>query len=191
MHRTISLKEKGMTLVELMVTMFLAILMIAVGLPAFLELRQSQTQSSSLQKTYGIIQFARSLAMTEATRVTFCPSTNMSTCSNTTNYADGAIVTSRESDGSETLVRVIDEISIENFIIDLVGFPSLTAIEFNDTGEINNLATTASIRFCDPRGSEAGAALIVTPLGMVRLATDDDDNRLVNLHDQTDIVCAN
>lgn len=181
--------RSGMTLIELLVTMFLAILMIAVGMPGFVGLRQSQAQGAAVNQTLGLIHFARSLAITDATTVTLCASSNMASCTGEQNFANGAVVLARDTVGQQTLIRVMDPLSVTDFNIQLRGFPSLSHIEFTDTGEINNLANAASITFCDERGAEQAAALVVNPLGMVRVAVDDDDNNFVNIHDQSDISC--
>lgn len=62
-------------------------------------------------------------------------------------------------------------------------------MRFNDIGEVVDLNAAASITFCDARGSEEGAALIINPLGMARLGTDDDDDSVINIHDASNIAC--
>jgi Tfp pilus assembly protein FimT len=138
---------------------------------------------------YGLIQFARSLAITDATTVIFCVSTNLESCTDDDNFANGAIVMSQNNDGSRSLVRVVDPIDTDDFYVQLFGFPTNTEIQFSDTGEILNMTTAGSITFCDPRGTEEGSALIVNPLGMVRQATDDDNDEIINLHDQSNMLC--
>lgn len=181
--------SRGMTLIELLVTLFLAILMIAIGLPGFLTLRQGQEQGAAMNQIYGLMQFARSLAMTDATTVTFCASTNQVSCTNDTNFANGGVILAEDQNGDNVLVRVVDPIKAKDFVVALNGFPSNSSIEFTDVGEIGDLATTASITFCDPRGTKDGAALIVNPLGMVRIASDDDDDQVVNIHTTDNILC--
>ncbi len=182
-------RSKGMTLIELLVAMAMLIILIAVGMPSYVTLRQSQAQSASMQHTYGLLQFARSLAMTDATLVTFCASTNQSSCSDAGNFADGAIVLAQNADGENELVRVMDASSVDDMSITLDGFADANKIEFNDTGEVVSLAGNASIIFCDPRGSDMGEALIMNPLGMVRMGTDDDGDSVINIHDQSNVTC--
>jgi len=188
--RSVVVLIKGMTFIELLVTMLLAMLLIAVGMPGFVSLRQSQAQAAAMNQTYALLQFARSVAVTDANRVTFCSSTDGATCTNNDNFAVGAVVLSQNPDASQTLIRVVDPITSKNFKLTLQGFASATQLVFTDTGEIENLNSNASLVFCDPRGTKFGDALVINPLGMVRSASDDDGDDIINLHDQSNIVCS-
>lgn len=183
-------RSGGMTLIELMVTLVLAVLMLAVGMPGFVELRKNQTQGAVINQHYALMSYARSLAITDATTVTLCGSTNSRTCTDTANLAKGAILLAEDDDGENVLVRVIDPVSDEDFKIALEGFPLATSLVFSDVGEVVGLAGTASVTFCDSRGEKEASALVVNPLGMVRVASDDDGDDLVNIHTSNNISCS-
>jgi len=184
------ISNQGMTMIELLVTMALAALLFAVGVPGFNSLRASQTQTAQSNNYNGLIQFARSLATAEAKNITLCASQNNLTCGEGTNLAKGAVIISTAANGDQTLVRVIDPVDKSDFEITLLGFPTTNRIDFTDTGEVKDLATSASILLCDNRGAQFGNALIINPLGIVRRATDDDNDKIVNQHDQTNLVCS-
>ena len=181
---------QGVTMIELLSVVVIAMLLLVVAIPTFQTIRVSQQQSAALNQTFAVLQYARSLAMAEATQVILCGSSDRATCNGIDNLANGAVIMARAPDNSLELKRAIDPIKSGGFVIQLNGFAQSDRLVFDDIGEIERLNGIASVSFCDDRGTDAGAALIINPLGMVRLATDDDDDDRINLHDQSNLACA-
>ena len=64
---------RGFTLVELITTLAIAALLLAMGLPELTNLVRDYRSSSAINSIVGQIQLARSAAITSGTSVTLCP----------------------------------------------------------------------------------------------------------------------
>jgi type IV fimbrial biogenesis protein FimT len=82
---------RGFTLIELMITLVLAAIILALGVPSFQNVIQNNraaTQSNDLVTALGL---ARSEAVKRGANVRLCPSTNQATCTGGNNWANGWI----------------------------------------------------------------------------------------------------
>lgn len=66
-------KQKGLTLVELMVTLAVAIILIAVGLPLFSGVADNNRMTAQVNALSSALQLARSEAVKTGNRVNVCP----------------------------------------------------------------------------------------------------------------------
>jgi type IV fimbrial biogenesis protein FimT len=84
----------GFTLVELMVVIVIAATLMALGVPSYRYVTNSNRASSEVNGLLGDLQFARAEALKEGQTVTVCPSTNGTTCAVTNVWNTGWIVNS-------------------------------------------------------------------------------------------------
>lgn len=104
-------RSRGLTLVELVVTLAVAIILALIAAPMFTTITANNTLSSATNLLSGHMQLARSEAVKRGTAVTICPSGDGTTCAGTTQWALGWIVfedlaTKGEVDVGDTLVAV-------------------------------------------------------------------------------------
>lgn len=76
-----STKVSGFTLVEVMITLVIAIILAAIAIPQFTSTTQAQRTSSEINNLLNDVQFARSEALKEGQMVSLCISTNGTSCS--------------------------------------------------------------------------------------------------------------
>ncbi|NQD91971.1 prepilin-type N-terminal cleavage/methylation domain-containing protein, partial [Pseudomonas sp. CrR25] len=94
--------RNGFTLIELMVVIVIVAILASIGVPSFRTLIQNNNLTSQTNGLLGLLQLARSEAVTQRQQVTVCPSSDQATC-NGADWNDGGLV--RRSDG--TIVRVM------------------------------------------------------------------------------------
>jgi type IV fimbrial biogenesis protein FimT len=88
--------NSGFTLIELMVVILIAAMLMAIGIPSFRYVTNSNRISSEVNGLLGDLQYARSEAIKEGATVTVCPisAVGATTCAGTTTWNKGWIVLS-------------------------------------------------------------------------------------------------
>lgn len=115
--------QGGVTLVELMITIFVLAILMAVAVPSFRDAMRRGEVRSAGQSLMASLAYARSEAVTRGTFVSICASTNGASCADSASYesgwiiyaypvgADGADQSYDSSDGSFVLLRHVDATS--------------------------------------------------------------------------------
>jgi type IV fimbrial biogenesis protein FimT len=87
-------KEPGFTLVELLVTIVVVSILLAIGAPAFKDFIKNNRVTSQSNGHVSIIQLARSEALKRGTNMVVCPSNDQVTpkCTGKDTWADGWIL---------------------------------------------------------------------------------------------------
>lgn len=85
-------RQGGVTLVELMITVFVLAILTAIAAPSFRDMMRRGQVRSAGQALLASFAYARSEAVTRGTFVSICPSANGSACTDTTGYESGWIV---------------------------------------------------------------------------------------------------
>jgi type IV fimbrial biogenesis protein FimT len=83
----------GMTLIELMITVAIVAILMAIGVPSYKYVTNANRISAEVNGLLGDLQFARAEAIKEGQTVTVCSSTNGTSCNGTaTAWNSGWIV---------------------------------------------------------------------------------------------------
>ena len=173
-------KEKGFSLVELMVVIAIMsiLMMAAISSFSFYYKTFAETRLTNLQK---MIEFSVIRARADGTTVILCSATadsfdsigkldpNTFTCSNTQSWGDNPIVAFESNNGEATYVDADDEIIAnlpqghnEHLYINLSGSPSYMKINPNGFMATGN----GNIVYCD-KTNKYQAALITNLVGRV------------------------
>jgi type IV fimbrial biogenesis protein FimT len=101
----------GFTLIEIMITIGIAAVLMAIGVPSFKYVTNSNRIAAEMNGLLGDLQFARAEAIKEGRTVTACVSTDGLNCTNSTSWDQGWIVFSDPTnvgvrDNSEVVLRV-------------------------------------------------------------------------------------
>lgn len=173
-------KAAGFTLLELMMTLAILAILIAVSVPSFRDAIIHNQRRAALSSINDALALARTEAVTRSAPVTLCASANHTACSNQNRWEDGFIVTIGGT--AEQVWQSFDQgISIRAF-----GFNSTSAIAFGAEGD---LVTAGSVVVCDEQGDSEAVGVIINVSGLSRIATDRDGNGVVEDHTGTDVQC--
>lgn len=166
-------RNKGFTLIELMVTIAIAAILVTAGVPAFNQFVQNSRMASQVNALVRALNIARSTAVEQRTTTVVCPSTDQVNCiTDPSAWSKGWIVfADKNGDGkveAGELLHVFPAVDGGN---KLTG--TISAIGYQASG-----ISTASGQFtlCDSRGTAAARGVIVGAAGAVRTVTNDDPN---------------
>lgn len=158
-------KNRGFTLIELMVVIAIIAAVASFGVPQFRDLMQNGRISTQANELQGLMQLARSEAVTNRVVTRICGSTDQATC-NTNNWESGVILfRDRNGDGSASaaeLVRTMPAIVDGNTVRGVNG-----AISFLTDG---TLTAAAMLRICDARGANSSRQIRLNTAGQSRIS---------------------
>lgn len=96
--------QHAFTLVELMITIAVAAILLTVAIPSFRGTIQNNRITAQANDLVGALNLARAEAVARGTAVTACASTDGTTCSETTTWNSGWIVTIDTGEPTATTV---------------------------------------------------------------------------------------
>ncbi len=95
-------KKRGFSLIELMVTLAVAAILLAVAVPNMRSFIQNNKAAATSNQLLSALNFARSKAVHFGRGMTLCSSTDATTCSASTNWATGWVML----DSSNNVVQI-------------------------------------------------------------------------------------
>jgi type IV fimbrial biogenesis protein FimT len=141
----------GFTLIELLTVMTIVAILLALGVPSFQYVTNSNRISGEVNGLLGDLQYARSEAIKEGETVTVCTSANSTsaapTCSGSASWQNGWIVFSDSNgnatvDAGESILRVGRPFSLGDTF---TASPGTGAVTFNREGFALGLAATVTV----------------------------------------------
>ena len=173
------MKIKGLTLIELMITLAIAGVLIATAAPSMREFIQNNRSATQINELQATLNLARSEAIKRNSNITICRSNDGTSCAG--NWQDGWIVFIDDDfdgtvDESDEVLRVHGGLAEGNTL----RF-TRTKIVYANTG----LARTGSngvFIHCDSRGAQNARGLIVGPSGRARLFAESDFRAVIEDH---------
>ena len=159
-------KNSGFTLLELVITVALVAIVMAIGVPSMTNFIKNDRLTTQINTLVGHLAYARSEAVLKIQPVIVCASSNMSSCSSN-NWADGWIVfvdTDLNSDFSagETMLRVQQPLTGGNTLINSTG----SIVTYDSRGFAPN--SSGSFALCDDRGATHIKSITISNTGRVR-----------------------
>ncbi|MCW5670617.1 MAG: GspH/FimT family pseudopilin [Hydrogenophaga sp.] len=181
---SLSLRQRGVTLIELMVGIALLAILLAIAAPNFQGMTASSRLTSASNELLGSLQQARAQAIRTGARVTVCKSTNGTQCDTTAGagWNQGWIVfqdTTRSGfdaqvDVGETILTRITRVTGGTLIVG--NNPVANYVSFAADGRprlMGGAVQAGSLRVCDPIGSltddNRARDIVVTATGQVRV----------------------
>jgi type IV fimbrial biogenesis protein FimT len=157
-------------LVELVTVIAMVGVLMAIGVPSYRYVTNSNRMSSEVNGLLGDLQYARAEAIKEGSPVTVCVSTDGISCSTTNNWESGWLVFS-DFNGSATrttnepILRV--QATFNNGdTFKASGTPPLTAVTFNREGFAAGLPGTVTVTLQDKTATSAWTrSLCITLVG--------------------------
>lgn len=154
---------RGFTMVELMITLVIAAILVAIAVPSFQETIRNNQMINSANATVGALQYARTQAVSRANSVYLGPR-------NGANWNDGLVVWFDKNDAGNSIgnYEAGEELRIwERFGGDLALTTTANQYEFLSTGA---LSTNANMTLCDTgRTGETGRTIEILISGMISI----------------------
>jgi len=154
--------DKGYTLLEIMVTLAIAAVLLAVGVPSLTSFIKNNRMLAESNGLMTAIKTARSEAMSRRTVVTVCRSSDRINCDGTgDNYiAFSDTGTSNTFDGTDDYIYQTT-IDATNLSISYSGGAAI--IRFDSRGTA--IGSSGTITICDDRGDNYKRGITIEPIG--------------------------
>ncbi len=181
---------RGWTLLELLVTVTVAALAIALALPAFDELLARQRGAAAMNQLVGAVHLARAEAILQRGTVTLCPGADE--CLGRDDWHLGARVFRDENgngrqDGADPLIAALPALRAGERIY-WRAFRNRGYLQFQPRGYTQ--WQNGSFLYCAPGGEPRYARMIiVNAQGRVRVARDHDGNGVVENASGRNVDC--
>jgi len=161
----------GFTLLELVITVALAAIVMAIAVPSMRTFTQNDRLVTNINILIGHMAYARSEAVKRSQQVSVCASNDAATCSGT--WSDGWIVyIDANADNSftagEEVIRSQQTLEGGNT---LTATTIGTQVTYDNRGFVT-AASVGSLQLCDSRTGNYGKTVRITTTGRVRLEVD-------------------
>jgi len=171
-------RQTGFTLIELMVTLTIAGILLAIGVPSFNAFIKNSSLTTGVNELVGALNLARSEAVKRGSRVTVCKSANQTSCTNSNGWEQGWIIFTDENNNAaynptgtppETLIRV--HAALNSAITATSSAPVSNYVSYIASGRSQQTgggSQSGNIRLCDDRSGNIGKNLAISLSGRVR-----------------------
>ncbi len=165
----------GFSLIEVITTLSVAIVLLAIGVPSFQNLTHSNQMTAAINTITTHLSLARNEAVTRGTRVVLCPSFNGTDCANSMIWDEDIIMfTDNNKSGhleeGEKLLRHVN-INYDSILIKTTTGRRKAAYDSSGFSMGMNVTFT----FCDTGGIVDPKAVIVSNSGRPRLSDTKHD----------------
>lgn len=161
---------RGITLIELLVTLSVAAILLTIGIPAMAGFVAESRITAKSNALMAHVQYARHSAITLRANVIACPGIDVQGCSGSNRWDQGWVVFIDRNNngrpaGPEDVLRLIP--AEEQLLIHSAG---RTRVRFQPSG--GAFGTNLTIRVCDPAGRAHPRAIVVSNPGRARVTRD-------------------
>jgi type IV fimbrial biogenesis protein FimT len=163
---------RGLTLLEVLVTLAIIALVLGIGVPAFHGLSAGSRQTAEINNFVRHLQLARSSAIKTGRDHVLCPSSDMRLCQEGTDWEAGYILfedSNRDGlrDAREPLVQISRPTS--EIGIDMRSTQGRKQVTYRADGR--SAGSNLTLTFCDPSKHIPPKAVILSNTGRPRIAT--------------------
>ena len=162
--------QKGLTLIELMVTLVVIAILLAAAGPSFLSTIKDNRRTAYINELVSSLNLARSEAVKSNRTVALCPSANSADCAGD-NYDAGWIVFRNDNGDDPPVVDSPGEMILRTHVVTQHAGTSMSAssliangINFQPSGRPSN---SGDITYCDDRGATDARSVVVNLVGVI------------------------
>lgn len=180
---------KGITFVETMLVVGILAVVVTIAVPTFNGQISRSVMSDAMRSLHSSIQMAQSISQSQSSSVIICVGTSTG-CNASTSWQNGWVVFidadgSGKFSGGDQLLRVQPKFDTN---LKLSTLPVKNKVTFDASGEPDQVGSFYACEKKNPKNSDA-IGLIMSPIGHLRVATDDDNNKVINLHSGGNVSC--
>jgi len=177
---------RGMTLVELILSITILVILVTLAVPSMTEIVQNNRGDTQINDLQSSLNYARSEAIKRNASVSLCHTHDGETCHLGKNWKPGLIVFEDQNlngtiDEGDTVLRLYRGLSGGNklkFSANKIVYSS------------NGFATTGTFTLCDTRGATHSRGLIIGSGGLATAAVDGDSNGIPEDHLDVNLSCS-
>ena len=92
LQHTVNLRARGFTLLELLITIAVAAILLAIAIPSYRSVVQRNAMAATVNDLVGALNYARSEAVTRGQDVVICSSNNQLNCNAGEDWSTGWVV---------------------------------------------------------------------------------------------------
>lgn len=160
-------RAKGFTIIELMITLAVAVIIVAIGTPSFLDLMEKNRVRSTAEQLTDLLRLSRVVAVEQRMRVSVCGSSDNTNC---TNDWGTSILSIKNGDNVD---EVLGALNVSNKV-SVSKNGSHHKVEFRESGWAP--ADNSTITICPVDGNQRNAyKVIVRSSGKVRMEANTDN----------------
>jgi len=173
--------QKGFTLIELMLTVFVAAILLSVAVPSFITMVENNSLASQINQFSAALNLARSEAVKRGRRIVLCRSSIVNnTCATAGGYEQGWIVfVDNDADGQRDLAPVEELLRVSEGLkqgYSLRGNNNFVSrITFEPSG---NASQAGRFVLCKDNRVQNSRVIIVNFAGYFRPAPDQNGNSI-------------
>lgn len=170
--------EGGFTLLELMITVSLAAILVALAVPSFNDTIKNNRLTTQVNEFVTSLYVARSEAVKRGQRVTMCKSSDGNTCVTTGDWSQGWIIFTDPNNSAtydfpgETLLKVQVNKQAQ---ITMVGngsiFSYISYVSTGQTAKITGAFQSGTVKVCDDRIGAFGKSIVFNNIGRSKINT--------------------
>ena len=174
--------QHGFTILELMMSIAVGAILVAVGVPSFVNTIRNSEMTSATNTMVGALYAGRSEAVKRRARITMCRATSSAGAEPQCDSGGMHIAVFLNTANDMTVDTGSGDVVIQNLnwlpdTIDVTSADLPDGFSFNASGftrAIGGGTVSGDLLFCGPRGNEGARVLTIGPTGrpMVRLRND-------------------
>ena len=161
-------RQRGFTLIELIITMAIAAIVVTIGVPSFQAMMRNNRVAAHTNEFMSSLNLARSEAIKRGVQVALCPSSNQSTCATAWGTNGWIVFVDTDNNGSlnggEPLLRVYQFDGNDTLVN--TSFPG-TDISFTSRGRVAS-GGSLFLSACDANDQQN--VITITPVGRARVS---------------------
>ncbi|WP_432461050.1 GspH/FimT family pseudopilin [Agarivorans sp. QJM3NY_25] len=168
------MKQLGFTLLELMVTVAIAVILLGVGVPNLSNLFQSMSADATVNRLMREVRFARAQAINLNQRVVICAlQSNDSDCGGTVNNGLTIFADNNNNGKLDANEQILQAAAPYNQAGKINFYGSVNAIHFGSDGLVLGHGSSASLYFCSDNNHYI-EGVKVSLGGNIRFITDSE-----------------
>lgn len=181
--------QQGFTLIECLMVITIAGILLSMAVPSYNNHVGDNRMRDTINDISGALQFARSQAIRLRRDVMVCASADGDSCLSSDKWEEGWVVSYIDGSGTRLVLKVHQ--GLEGGTLRSSGLSNASRVNFNRTGSLVQGEQGGSFIACDNRGASDANALVLSNLGFVHIAYDQDEDGIENDHSGTNVTCPN